>query len=226
MFPPFAILLYGLLILAVAGLLRRWKDYVAHPLYWLHGLTVGLVAFPAAVYLFTGSSVSYQALPFFWAFLVSTGLLAGVRRRLQVTVFPRLLLGHTLLVGLCCPLVVIGQHDNWARDAIQYQNAAFTVAVVGHLYRHEYAFKPADEQGATDVNLYETVLGFDHYLGTIEFVQGTTNTQVADKIVWQQVTALTYDATSRLGNIQLPAPALPVQFALRGPSSPPEGYSE
>jgi len=234
MLPFFALALYVLLIGSVAGLLRNRQEEVAPVLYWLYGLSSGLAGFPALVYLLNSNwSPSYDAVPILLGLLLSTGLLAGILHRLHLTAFPRLLLGHTLLMGSFCLLVANGYDQDWHRRPIWYQNASFSVIPVGHAYRHEYSLKPAEEAGHTDVNLYETFLGFDHYLGTMMLspldpavARNYLQVPLTDRASWRQVRALTYEASSNLGQIDLPSPASSIKFTLIGPSVPPEGYQE
>ncbi|MFD1875560.1 energy transducer TonB [Hymenobacter bucti] len=189
--------LYCLLACAVylaliGGLPRLLAEETLPLLRWLHWGSSVLCLLALVVPALTLGSWTFRSLGLFCAVLLGSGLLAGVRRRLQVTRVPLLATTQAVLVGLAAP-VLLGLSLDSTSSEVAYTDGSYTVTV-----KEGFSLMDNDPVPA-ELELYRSrLLFFDQYLGHI----GRDNLYEplsALKARWQAVSAISFEADSNRG---------------------------
>lgn len=159
---------------------------------WLHWGSSVLCLLALIAPMLTLGSWTFRSLGLFCAVLLGSGLLAGVRRRLQVTRVPRLATTQAVLVGLAAP-VLLGLSLASGSSDVAYTDGSYTVTV-----KEGFSFMDNDPVPA-ELELYRSrLLFFDQYLGHIGR-QNLDETVPELKARWQAVSAISFDADSNRG---------------------------
>lgn len=189
--------LYYLLACAVYlaliwGLPRVLAEEVFPLLRWLHWGSSVLCLLALVVPALTLGSWTFRSLGLFCGILLLSGLLAGTRRRLQVTRVPILATTQALLVGLAAPLLLRLSLDS-ASSEVVYTDGNYTVTV-----KESFSWMDND-QAPAEVEMYRSrLLFFDQYLGHI----GRDNLYEPVpqlRARWHAVSAISFDADSNRG---------------------------
>lgn len=172
------------------GLPRVLPEEVSPLIRWLHwGISV-LCLLALAVPALTRGNSTFRSLGLFCGVLLVSGLLAGIRRRLQVTSQPVLATTQAVLVGIVAPLLLGLSLDSTSSD-VAYTDGDYTVTVTEHVFFMD------DEPGFAEVKLYRSHLWFfDEYLGHI--ASNRMDEKVPElKAWWQQVSAISFETSTR-----------------------------
>jgi TonB family protein len=189
--------LYYLLACAVYlaliwGLPRLLTEEVFPLLRWLHWGSSMLCLLALVAPVLTRGSWTFRSLSLFCAVLLGSGLLAGLRRRLQVTRVPILATTQAVLVGLAAPMLLRLSLDS-ASSEVAYTDGSYTVTV-----KESFSWMDNDPLPA-ELELYRSrLLFFDQYLGHIG--RGNLYEPLpALKARWHAVSAISFDVASNRG---------------------------
>lgn len=182
---------------------RMLPEEVFPLLRWLHwgASVVCLLALVAPA--LTQGNWTFRSLSLFCEVLLGSGLLAGVRRRLQVTGRPALATTQAVLVGLVAPLLLGFGLDSTSSD-VAYNDGNYTVMV-------KEGFTFMDDPAPPSVELYRARLGlFDEYLGHI--ARTGTDERASDlKAWWQKISAVSFEADRNRGDAWYKGVAVPFE---------------
>jgi TonB family protein len=177
-------------IALIWGLPRVLPEETSPLLRWLHWGTSVLCLLALVVPALTRGNSTFQSLGLFCGVLLVSGLLAGIRRRLQVTGRPALATTQAVLAGLAAP-VLLGLSLHSTSSDVAYTDGDYTVTVTEHVFFMD------DEPGFAEVKLYRSHLWFfDEYLGHI--ASNRMDEKVPElKAWWQQVSAISFETSTR-----------------------------
>jgi len=179
---------YGALVWGLAYVLPER----AYPLLRrLHGFTLGLCLLIASIPLLTRGDWTLKSWGLFGLLLLLSGLLAGIRGRLNRTHSSPLSTLQSVLVGIAAPLLLVFGPGPSADLA--YTDGDYTVTINTHpsLQRDDLLY--------TDVELYRTHgLVLQESVGHIVLDQ--TGTSVPERMAWwRDVSSLSFDAKKNHG---------------------------
>ncbi|TVT39597.1 hypothetical protein FNT36_18315 [Hymenobacter setariae] len=179
-------------IALIWGLPRVLAEEVFPLLRWLHWGTSALCLLALVLPVLTLGDWTFRSLGLFCGVLLVSGLLAGTRRRMQVTRVPILATMQAVLVGLAAPLLFKLSLGSTSSD-VAYTDSNYTVTV-----KEGSSFMDNDPVPA-ELEIYRSrLLFFDQYLGHI----GRDNLYEPRpklKAWWQAVSAISFDADSNRG---------------------------